>query len=102
MLDVPVTRSDLLVFSTGLAIGAVAYATYPKWKGKVNPLISEAAERLGPLLSAAVAGASAAYADATARAHDAPEQAASASEAPETTFHNPTRNGARSPVFAAN
>jgi hypothetical protein len=43
---VPITRSDLLVFSAGLAAGALAYATYPKWK-----------EKLGPMISGAMAGA---------------------------------------------
>jgi hypothetical protein len=51
----PVTRSDLLIFFGGLAAGATAYATYPKWKDKVSPLIS-----------GAMAGVAAAYRDASA------------------------------------
>jgi hypothetical protein len=51
----PVTRSDLLFFFGGLAAGATAYATYPKWKDKVSPLIS-----------GAMAGVAAAYQDASA------------------------------------
>jgi hypothetical protein len=98
---VPVTRSDLVVFSAGLALGAVAYATYPRWKGKVSPFVADAAERLGPLLSAAVAGASAAYADATAAAHDAPEQATPAAAQPAATVEAPSPNGAHSPIFAS-
>jgi hypothetical protein len=60
----PITRSDLLVFSAGLAVGALAYATYPKWKDQLEPLLSEAREKLGPLLSEALAGAGDACADA--------------------------------------
>jgi hypothetical protein len=71
---VPITRSDLLIFSAGLAAGAVAYATYPKWKGKVGPLMSGARETLGPLIASAVAGAGAAFADATAEVDKATEE----------------------------
>jgi hypothetical protein len=53
VLPVAITKSDLLVFSAGLAVGAVAYATYPKWKDK-----------LAPLISGALAGAGAAFRDA--------------------------------------
>ncbi len=97
----PVTRSDLLVFSAGLALGAVACATYPRWKGKVSPLLAEAAEQFGPLLSAAVAGASAAYADATAGAREAPETPTVAPEPPESTVQAPPRSGSRVPVYAS-
>jgi hypothetical protein len=45
----------LLTFTGGLAAGAVAYATYPKWKHKVAPIVSSVVE-----------GASAAFRDAQA------------------------------------
>jgi hypothetical protein len=52
----PITRSDVALFSTGIAVGVVAAATYPKWKDKV-----------APLLSAVMAGAAAAYQDASSQ-----------------------------------
>ena len=42
----PVTRSELLFFSAGLAAGALAHANYPKLK-----------EALGPLMAGALNGA---------------------------------------------
>jgi hypothetical protein len=48
-----ITRSDLFVFSAGLAAGAVACATYPKWKAKLEPM-----------LAGVIAGAGAAFAEA--------------------------------------
>jgi hypothetical protein len=48
-----ITRSDLFVFCAGVAVGAVAIATYPKWK-----------EKLGPLLDGVMDGAGAAFAKA--------------------------------------
>jgi hypothetical protein len=48
-------RTSLLAFGAGVAAGATAYATYPRWKHK-----------FGPLISAAVAGATAAFHDAQA------------------------------------
>jgi hypothetical protein len=35
-----VTVSNVLAFTAGVAAGAVACATYPRWKHKVEPLIS--------------------------------------------------------------
>ena len=52
-----ITRSDVLIFSAGIAVGAVACATYPLWK-----------EKLAPLLSGLMAGAGAACSDAKAEA----------------------------------
>jgi hypothetical protein len=52
-------RSNLLAFGAGLAAGAVACATYPRWKARV-----------APLATAVVAGASAAFRDAQAAARE--------------------------------
>jgi hypothetical protein len=51
-----------MIFLGGVAAGAAAIATYPKWKDKVNPLIS-----------GALAGVAAAYKDASAAANEAAE-----------------------------
>ena len=88
----PVTRSDLVIFSTGLAVGAVAYATYPKWKGKVGPLFSEAHEKLSPLVATAVAAAGAAFADAKA----ASDQAAAPQPDSQSEPATPTQAGSAS------
>src|SRR5262245_27361803 len=53
VIAMAITKSDLLVFSAGWAAGAAAYATYPRWKHKLEPL-----------LSGVVAGAAAAFSDA--------------------------------------
>lgn len=42
----PVTRSEILFFSAGMAVGALAHANYPKLK-----------EALGPLVAGALSGA---------------------------------------------
>lgn len=69
----PITRSDIVVFSGGLALGAVACMTYPKWKGK-----------LAPLVAAAMAGATAACQDASARFAQTGDEPAG------TDLHEPT------------
>lgn len=79
----PITRSDVAVFSTGIAVGVVAYATYPKWKGKVAPLIS-----------AVIAGAAAAYQDANNRfAEESQESTVTDLGSPCATEHATGRNG---------
>ncbi|MDG3007095.1 hypothetical protein [Paludisphaera mucosa] len=71
----PFSRSNLLTFGAGLVAGAAGYATYPKWKHKVAPLVS-----------AVVAGASAAFQDAQAAAAEvAPDADANAHAAHEAT-----------------
>jgi hypothetical protein len=55
----PIARSDMRVFTTGVAPGALALATSPKWKGKLSPLIS------GVLAGAAVGAANVELAKAT-------------------------------------
>ncbi len=35
-----VSRSNVLAFASGVAAGAAALATYPRWKHKVAPLVS--------------------------------------------------------------
>ena len=80
----PITRSDVAVFSTGIALGAVAYATYPKWKDKVAPLIS-----------AVMAGAAAAYHDANSRATEGGDGATVTDlGSPVADAHAAMRNGA--------
>lgn len=61
-----VTRT-LLAFSSGLAAGAVAYATYPKWKHKVAPLVTTVVESASAAFRDAQTAAEAA---AAAGAHD--------------------------------
>ena len=48
----PVTRSELLFFSAGMAVGALAHANYPKLK-----------EALGPLVAGALNGAGGTFGD---------------------------------------
>jgi hypothetical protein len=48
----PVTRSEMMFFAAGVAVGAAAGANYPFLK-----------EKFGPLLAAALAGASSAVGD---------------------------------------
>lgn len=80
----PITRSDAVVFSTGIAVGVVACATYPLWKAKVTPLIS-----------AVLAGAAAAYQDANSRFSQAGEDA-TVTDLGSTVadVHTTSRNGA--------
>lgn len=78
-----ITKSDVLVFSAGLAAGAAAWATYPKWKHKVEPL-----------LSGVVAGAAAAFGDANAAAGGAPSERADTAGEPVTTAQASAMNGA--------
>ena len=79
----PITRSDLVVFSSGLALGAVACVTFPKWKGKVAPLVA-----------AAMAGATAACNDASARfARNDDDPASAELHEPAADLHTATRNG---------
>jgi hypothetical protein len=61
VIIMPITRSDMLVFTTGVAAGALALATYPKWKGKLSPLVSGVLAGAG----AAVSAANAEFAKAT-------------------------------------
>jgi hypothetical protein len=72
----PVSRSDVLIFFGGLAAGATACATYPKWKDKLSPLVS-----------GAIAGVTAAYRDANASPDGATADGASDTkqEEPEPT-----------------
>ena len=65
----PVTRSDLMIFLGGAAAGAAAIATYPRWKDKVDPL-----------LSSALAGVAAAYREASTAAGEAAEASSDASD----------------------
>ena len=51
----PVTRSEMMFFAAGAALGAVAGANYPLLK-----------EKFGPILAAALAGASSAVGDSYA------------------------------------
>jgi hypothetical protein len=51
----PVTRSEMLFFAAGVAVGAAAGANFPLLK-----------EKFGPLLAAALAGASSAVSDSYA------------------------------------
>ena len=53
----PVTRSESLYFLAGVAVGALARGAYPKL-----------AERWGPLVASAMAGARDAFGDACAEA----------------------------------
>jgi hypothetical protein len=79
VIAVPISKSDLLVFSTGIAVGAVALKTYPKWKDKIAPLVA-----------GAVAGARDAFGDANPegnKASEAPEPAPATSEWDERTEH---------------
>lgn len=78
---IPVSRSNLFAFGVGLAAGAAAYATYPRWKGRVAPLVS-----------AAVAGATAAMHDVqeAVREKGRAGEPAHAAEAARTA---PGRNG---------
>lgn len=69
----PVTRSELVFFGAGLAAGAVAYATYPRWKSRVEPLVS-----------AVVAGAAAAFKDAQAANEQASESGGPGTESAPT------------------
>lgn len=71
--------SNLLYFSAGVAECAVGRAAYPKIK-----------ESLGPVASAAHAGAEEAIADAFEAARNAAEQAANA----HATAAEPSKNGA--------
>jgi hypothetical protein len=48
----PVTRSEMMFFTAGLVIGGAAGANFPTLK-----------EKLGPLLSGALAGAASAFGD---------------------------------------
>jgi hypothetical protein len=40
LVNMPFSRANLLAFSAGVAAGAVAYKTYPRWKHKVEPLVT--------------------------------------------------------------
>ncbi len=80
----PITRSDLVIFATGVAAGAAVIATYPKWKGKLEPL-----------LSGVLAGAGAAFGDVSAVFEKgAGETAGSASAASAQPSADFPRNGA--------
>jgi hypothetical protein len=59
---VALTRS-LLVFSAGVAAGAAARAAYPKFKDKLDPVVSAALAGAGRGLSEAVAEVSRLAAD---------------------------------------
>jgi hypothetical protein len=72
----PITRSDVAMFTTGVAVGAIAIATYPRWK-----------DRVAPLIATGLAGVAAAYEDAKARAAEASGSSA-------TFAHDSARNGA--------
>jgi len=50
----PVIRLGLLPFTAGVVVGATAHAAYPKLKEKFGPQVKET---LGPIVSAALAGA---------------------------------------------
>jgi hypothetical protein len=54
---VPVTRS-LVVFSAGIAVGAVARAVYPRYKDRLDPVLSAAMAGAGRGLNEALAEAS--------------------------------------------
>jgi hypothetical protein len=64
VIAMPISKSDVLVFSTGIAVGAVAFKTYPKWKDKIAPLVA-----------GAVAGARDAFSDANTEGQKASETA---------------------------
>ena len=82
-----ITKSEVLVFSAGLAAGAAAWATYPKWKHKVEPLIS-----------GVVAGAVAAFGDANAAAEGASSGTPNTGGEPVTAAEAATMNGVPSTV----
>jgi hypothetical protein len=79
------SRSTVFAFAAGAAAGAVAYATYPRWKDKVAPLIS-----------AIISGAAAAAQDAQAASAQPADGAAHAGH---ESIYEPwlsARNGATS------
>jgi hypothetical protein len=81
----PFTRSNVLAFTAGVAAGATAFVTYPRWKKKVAPLIS-----------AVISGATAAAQDAQATAGAANGEFHAGREA----MHSPwisARDGANAP-----
>jgi hypothetical protein len=43
----PITRSEMLFFATGIAAGAAARAAYPQIKEKLGPLMAGAGAALG-------------------------------------------------------
>ena len=82
-----VRGSNLVAFGVGLAAGAVAYATYPRWKHKVEPLIA-----------ALAAGAAAAFHDAQAASESQPQTPSDpvshpGHEAPPGPWGAPVRSG---------
>lgn len=65
--------SGLATFAAGAAAGAVAVATYPKWKDKVTPLVGAALAGAADAARQAAEAASQAAANVTDVTPDAPQ-----------------------------
>jgi hypothetical protein len=80
----PMTRSEIIYFAAGVAVGAAARSTYPILK-----------EKLGPLIAGAMASASAAFSDSYADvAKRLAEKAEAVQDVVAPIMHAASNNGA--------
>jgi hypothetical protein len=79
----PVTRSEMMFFAAGAALGATAGANLPRLK-----------EKFGPIVAAALAGASSAVSDSYAEvAKHVAEKVEAVQDAMAEMKHSATNNG---------